>query len=175
MLLLLYRAVEHHRPDLQRPLAVRVKRQPTWVWVLRLDGVVCIAVTFVVFHLTLASLQDLDGLDRLADVILHTVSPILCVLGWLLFGPRGRTSWRVVRLSLVLPVGWLVFALVRGPLVGGYYPYPFLDVTSHGYFLVLLNAVVVAVLFLGLAAGCHLLDARLDKSVQERLTRTTSD
>jgi hypothetical protein len=152
-------------------LAVRVSRLPRWFWVLRLDGVLCIAVTFVVFHLALASLQDLDGLAKLADVLLHTASPVLCVLGWLLFGPRGRTSWPAVRLAMLFPVGWLVFALVRGPLVGDYYPYPFLDVGVHGYRRVLLNSLVVAVLFLGLATGAHLLDRRLDNSLRARGTR----
>lgn len=152
-------------------LAVRVNRLPTWLWVLRLDGVLCIAVTFVVFHVALASLQDLEGLAKLADFLLHTASPVLCVLGWLLFGPRSRTSWRTVRLAVLFPAAWLVFALVRGPLVGGYYPYPFLDVGEHGYPRVLLNSLVVAVLFLGLAAGAHLLDRRLDNSLQSRVTR----
>jgi hypothetical protein len=150
-------------------LAVRVSRPPTWFWVLRLDGVVCIAVTFVVFHVALASLQDLDGLAKLADFLLHTASPVLCVLGWFLYGPRNRTSWRTVRLAVLFPVGWLVFALVRGPLVGDYYPYPFLDVGVHGYPRVLLNSLVVAVLLLGLAAGAHLLDRRLDNGPRSRL------
>jgi hypothetical protein len=152
-------------------LALRVRRKPTWFWVLRLDGVLCIAVTFVVFHVALSDLQDLEGLARLADFLLHTASPVLCVLGWLLFGPRGRTSWRIVWLSVLFPVAWLVFALVRGPLVGDYYPYPFLDVGAHGYPTVLLNAALVAALFLGLAAGAHLLDRRLDNRLRSRLTR----
>ena len=111
---------------------------------LRLDGVVCIAVTFVVFHVALADLHDLQGLAKVADFLLHTASPLLCVIGWLVFGPRGRTSWRTVRLAAIFPVAWLVFALVRGPLVGDYYPYPFLDVGAHGYPRVLLNCAVVA-------------------------------
>lgn len=144
-------------------LAVRMSRKPTWFWVLRLDGVLCITVTFVVFHVALAGLQDLHGLAQLADFLLHTASPVLCVLGWLLFGPRRRTSWEVVRLSAVFPLAWLVFALVRGPLVGGYYPYPFLDVGVHGYPRVLTNAVLVAVFFLALATAAHLLDRRLPR------------
>jgi hypothetical protein len=152
-------------------LAVRLRRQPTWFWVLRLDGVVCIAVTFVVFHLALSSLQDLEGLARVADFLLHTASPVLCVLGWLLFGPRGRTSWRIVRLSVLFPVAWLAFALVRGPLVGGYYPYPFLDVGHLGYPRVLLNAAMVALLFLALAAGARFLDDELGTRRRIRLTR----
>ncbi len=144
-------------------LAVRLRRLPTWFWVLRLDGVICIAVTFVVFHVALASLQDLEGLAKWADFLLHTASPVLCVLGWLLFGPRRRTSWRLVGLSALFPMAWLAFALVRGPLVGGYYAYPFIDVGEHGYPRVLLNCAVVAALFLLLAAGAHLLDERLPR------------
>ena len=144
-------------------LAVRLRRLPTWFWVLRLDGVICIAVTFVVFHVALASLQDLEGLAKSADFLLHTASPVLCVLGWLLFGPRRRTSWRLVGLSALFPMAWLAFALVRGPLVGGYYAYPFIDVGDHGYPRVLLNCAVVAALFLLLAAGAHLLDERLPR------------
>jgi len=68
-------------------------------------------------------------------------------------------------------VAWLVFTLVRGPLVGDYYPYPFLDVAQHGHPTVLVNSAVVAVLFLGLAAGAHLLDRRLDDRLATRLSR----
>ena len=154
-------------------LAAGSARRPTGstFWVLRLDGVICIAVTFVVFHVALADLHDLQGLAKTADFLLHTASPLLCVIGWLVFGPRGRTSWRTVRLAAIFPVAWLVFALVRGPLVGDYYPYPFLDVGAHGYPRVLLNCAVVAALFLGLAAGAHLLDRRLDDRLATRLSR----
>jgi hypothetical protein len=103
-------------------LAAGSARRPLWFWVLRLDGVVCITVTFVVFHVALADLHDLQGLAKVADFLLHTASPLLCVIGWLVFGPRGRTSWRTVLLAAIFPVAWLVFALVRGPLVGDYYP-----------------------------------------------------
>ena len=152
-------------------LAAGGARRPEWFWVLRLDGVICIAVTFVVFHVALADLHDLQGLARLADFLLHTASPLLCVIGWLVFGPRGWTSWRTVWLAAIFPVAWLVLALVRGPLVGDYYPYPFLDVGAHGDPTVLASSAVVAVLFLGLAAGAHLLDRRLDNRLSTRLSR----
>ncbi len=142
-------------------LAVRVSRKPQWFWVLRLDGVLCIAVTFVVFHLALSDLQDLEGKARTADFLLHTASPILCVLGWLLFGPRRKTSWDVVRLAAVFPLAWLVFALTLQQLTDGFSLYPFLDVGDNGWPRVILNAAGVAVFFLGLAAAAHLLDERL--------------
>ena len=48
-------------------LAAGSARRPLWFWVLRLDGVVCIAVTFVVFHVALADLHDLQGLAKAVD------------------------------------------------------------------------------------------------------------
>jgi len=132
--------------------------------VLRLTSLVAITVTGVVYHSVLAGLVELSGWGYLADLLVHTVVPVLAVLGWVLFGPRGRTGWRVVLLSAVFPVLWLVFTLVRGPLVGGFWPYPFVDVDQLGWSQVLLNCGGVAVLFLGLAALAHLADRLLSRS-----------
>ncbi len=92
-------------------------RSSTIFRVLRLDAVLCIAVTGVVFHLALASLQELTGWDLVADTILHTLSPILAVVGWLVAGPRGQLTGRIVRLSILAPVR--VVALRPGARVAG--------------------------------------------------------
>jgi hypothetical protein len=81
-------------------------------------------VTFIVFRVALVGLQELSGAAALADFLLHFATPVLGVGGWLLFGPRGQISGRVVLLVLVFPIAWLVFTLVRGPIVD-FYPYPF--------------------------------------------------
>jgi hypothetical protein len=134
--------------------------------VLRLTALVAITVTGVVYHTVLAGLSELTGAAALADQVLHTVVPLLAVLGWAMFGPRGRTSWRVVALSVVFPLAWLTFTLVRGPLVGGFWPYPFVDVDEIGWTQALLNCGLVAVLFVGLAAAAHGLDRVLSRSSQ---------
>ncbi len=136
--------------------------------VLRLTALVAITVTGVVYHLVLAGLVDLSPAGAFANLLVHTVVPLLAVVGWLAFGPRGRTSWRVVGLSVVFPVLWLVVTLVRGGLVGGFWPYPFVDVDELGLGQVLLNCGVVAVLFVLLAAGAHGLDRLLVRSGQAR-------
>jgi hypothetical protein len=136
--------------------------QSTLFKTLRLNGVLCIAVTGIVYHLVLAGLDEPTGWAALTNFLLHTAAPVLGVLGWLLFGPRGRTDTRVVAWSIVFPLLWLVFTLVRGEIVG-FYPYPFVDVTEHGYPRVLLNCLLVAVLFLALAAGATFLDRRLHR------------
>ena len=127
---------------------------------LRLNGVLCIAVTGIVYHVALAGLDDLSGGAAVANLLLHTVTPLLGVLGWLFFGPRGQTDATVVGWSIVYPLLWLVFTLIRGEGTG-FYPYPFVDVSEHGYGRVLLNCLLVALLFLALAAGATLLDRRL--------------
>jgi len=136
--------------------------QSTLFRTLRLNGVLCIAVTGIVYHAVLAQSDDLHGWASVANLLLHTAAPILGVLGWLLFGPRGFTDRRIVTWSLVFPLAWLVFTLVRGAFVG-FYPYPFVNVDEHGYGRVLLNCLLVAVLFLALAAGATYLDRRLHR------------
>lgn len=149
-------------------LAQRRSRPSTVFRVLRLDAVICIAVTGVVFHLALASLQELTGWDALADGILHTLSPIVCVLGWLIFGPRNQLDTRIVRLAVVAPLCWLVYALLYGAVTTNryghhYYAYPFMNVEMHGYVVALLRCAIVAGLFLGLAFGALFLDQRLGR------------
>ncbi|GAA1596181.1 Pr6Pr family membrane protein [Kribbella sancticallisti] len=127
---------------------------------LRLNGVLCIAVTGIVYHLVLSGTDELSGWAVVTNLILHTLTPLLGVLGWLIFGPRRQTDWQIVGWSIVFPLLWLAFTLVRGEGTG-FYPYPFVDVADHGYGQVLLNCLLVALLFLALAAGTTLLDRRM--------------
>ena len=85
-------------------------------------------------------------------ITVHTVVPVLAVAGWALIGPRRRFSRRIAWLSLIFPVCWLAFTLIRGA-IAHWYPYPFIDVTQLGYGLTAVNCVWMALLFLGLAAG----------------------
>ncbi|GAA1680530.1 Pr6Pr family membrane protein [Kribbella yunnanensis] len=140
-------------------------RRSTLFKTLRLNGVLCIAVTGIVYHLVLAGLDSLTGWAAVANFLLHTATPVLGVLGWALFGPRGTTDLRIAAWSVVFPLLWLAFTLIRGAFVG-FYPYPFVDVNQHGYGQVLLNCLLVAVLFLALAAGATALDRRLSKTVE---------
>jgi hypothetical protein len=145
-------------------LAIRTDRTSTVFRALRLDGVLAMVVTGIVYHTVLSGLDDLDGAAAFANLVLHTITPLLALLGWLLFGPRAQTNARIVGWSVVYPVLWLVFTLVRGPLAGDFYPYPFVDVAEHGLGKVLLNCLLVAGLFLGLGAGATALDRVLKRT-----------
>ncbi|MFI6304742.1 Pr6Pr family membrane protein [Amycolatopsis thailandensis] len=133
-------------------LALGVAGRSTVFGVLRLTGLVGIIVTGVVFQVALADLYELHGWALFADTMLHKVSPLMCVAGWLLFGPRGQLSWRVLWWSLLYPLAWLAVTLVRGAIIG-FYPYPFVDPGVNGYGGVAFNCVLIGVLFIGLAAA----------------------
>ncbi len=118
--------------------------------VLRMNTIIGITVTGLVAWFILRPLQNLQGPALLADRLLHIVCPAVAVIGWILFGPRGRISIRVLWLSLVFPISWLAYTLVRGAIVD-WYPYPFIDVIKHGYASVTVNCVILAVGFIVLS------------------------
>lgn len=97
------------------------------------------------------------------SVLLHVVTPLMALLDWLSFGPRGALRWRHAALWLSYPLVYLAFALVRGALVttGTLYPYPFLDVTRSGYGLVAVNCVFLAIGFHLLGLGLVAVDRGL--------------
>jgi hypothetical protein len=143
-------------------LATEATSSALWFRVLRMIGIVGITLTFVVFQLVLRGLQDLTGEAAFADVMLHTVSPILGVAGWLLFGPRRLTDRTAIAWTIAYVLAWTAFTMIRGAIVRHgdvhFYPYPFLDAAQKGYPRVILNMIVVALVFLGLCIGARTLD-----------------
>jgi hypothetical protein len=103
--------------------------------VLRLSGLLIITVTAIVYQALLAPGIDVTGWSRLTDPILHVVTPTLTVAGWLVWGPRGWVTGRVVPLAMTIPMLWIGWMLARGAVVGTY-PYDFANVTELGYLTV---------------------------------------
>lgn len=144
-------------------VAIKPDRSSTPFKVARLTGLVAIALTGVVYHVAIAHLLELDTWDLAGDQLVHTAVPILAVVGWLAFGPRRLTSGRIARLSLIFPIAWFAFTLVRGSIVH-WYPYTFIDVTKLGYAKVLVNCLWISLLLLGLAGGATAIDGVLGRS-----------
>lgn len=133
--------------------------------VLRLDSILMITVTGIIYNVVLAGSAKLQGLEVVSNLFDHMLTPLVSVLVWLFVGPRGWISWRVIGASLILPIAWLVFALIRGAFIGAY-PYGFLDVATYGYGTVLTNVlgvVVFAVVLCLILWGIDALIARLTK------------
>jgi ABC-type Fe3+-siderophore transport system permease subunit len=113
----------------------------------------------VVYSLLLRETWDPRGGQKLADVALHDAMPVVVALFWLL-RPHGGLRWKDVWLCVILPLGYFVYALVRGAF-DGWYPYAFMDVGQFGAAVVAVNCVVMGAAFLAMAALLKILDARL--------------
>lgn len=133
----------------------------TRLWrVLRIDAVVGIAVTALVHWFFLRPLLTLHGNDYIADKLLHIVVPALALIGWLLFGPRARVGRSDLLPSAIYPALYMAWTLIHGA-ASHWYPYPFTDVTVHGYPIVLLNACGVIALLAAFAWLMQGFDRRL--------------
>lgn len=141
-------------------LAVRPDRDGRLFRVARLDALLCIAVTGIVYNTLLVGLVDLTAAGVVSNALLHVVSPLLVVVGWVLFGPRPRVDRSTIWWSAVAPLGWILYTFARGAVVG-WYPYPFLDVSQNGYVSSIVSTLLVAVVFLLLAAVAGGLDQRM--------------
>jgi len=141
-------------------LALHTERTSMVFRVFRLMGVVGITVTGIVYHVAIARLLDLDSWALVADQLLHTVVPLLAIIGWFVLGPRRLTSARVAQLTVLFPAGWLIFTLARGAAIH-WYPYHFIDVNKLGYLKASVNAAWVALLVFAIAAGASAIDNRL--------------
>lgn len=129
---------------------------------LRLASLIGITVTGLVAAVALPPSPNYTTGSLICDRLLHIVVPVLAVVGWVAFGPRGMVGRQGLLPSLAWPVAWLVCTLALGPVVG-WYPYPFLDVERIGYGSTLVNCLLVAVLFLALGALALWADRRLSR------------
>ncbi|HWV75918.1 MAG TPA: Pr6Pr family membrane protein [Isoptericola sp.] len=142
-------------------LALDPARDGRLLRVAHLDALLCIVVTGIVYNTILAgTVPGLTQAGRVSDVLLHVVSPVLAVVGWVLVGPRPRVDARTVGWSVVGPLAWIAYTFARGAVVG-WYPYPFLDAGELGLVRALVNAGLVAVVFLLLALAARWSDRRL--------------
>ncbi len=135
--------------------------------VLRLDALLMILVTFVVYQLVLAPGIDVRGWSNLTDPMLHLVTPLLTLGVWLVWGPRGWVTGRLVPAALVVPALWIAWSLGRGAVVDAY-PYGFVNVVELGYATVARNLAGVLVLSLVLASLLWAIDRALTRRARAR-------
>ncbi|GAA4960242.1 Pr6Pr family membrane protein [Actinoplanes utahensis] len=141
-------------------LAVDPERDGRLWRVIRLDAVLGIIITGLVYATVLAGAANPTGAGWWSNLGFHYVAPWWALLGWLLFGPRSRMDGRTLAWAVIWPVTWLGYTLAHGAATG-WYPYPFTDVSLWGYPAVLINLGVVVLIAILLGAVLRLLDTRL--------------
>ena len=124
--------------------------------VFRVDTVLMITVTGVVYNLLLGPNYPPQGLNQISSPIQHTVTPIITVLIFIIAGPRGWFNLKNIVAALVLPIAYVFYTLFRGAAIDKY-PYDFFDVVTYGYASVivfilgiLFASLIVAVFYWGI-------------------------
>ncbi|MFF2273800.1 Pr6Pr family membrane protein [Agromyces sp. NPDC058136] len=132
---------------------------PMWFAIVRACAVTYMAITGLVYNLLLRGLPVTGaGEDShpWTNEVMHVIGPLFLVVDWLVAPGRPRLDWRRVWLVLAFPIAWVVYTLVRGPLVFDqvravetWYPYPFLNPArqENGYLGVSFWVVVIALAF----------------------------
>lgn len=135
-------------------------------------ALLCVLVTCAVYHTVLARAFDgfpLFSIDWWGNQLVHTAVPVLTLLDYLIFDPKGRFDRRCPLLWLAAPCVYLVFTVgmarlgVLLPNSSTPYPYPFLDVWRLGWGPVVRNVCVLAAGVFLLGCGLTALDHRLGR------------
>jgi hypothetical protein len=103
-----------NRPDIQSAIALYI------------------FVVGLTYSLLLRHVWEPTGLQFVADVALHDAVPILYILYWLVFVPKGTLHWRQPVWWMIYPALYFVYAMLRGGYTGKY-AYYFIDAGSLGY------------------------------------------
>ena len=108
---------------------------------------VYILIVGIVYNAILRFLWNPEGLQKVVDELLHTVIPVLCLIFWWKYVRSQKMKWNHAYVWLIYPLLYILYILIRGA-VSGFYPYPFIDVTTLGYEKVLINSGLIAAAFL---------------------------
>ena len=119
-----------------------------------------IALVMGFYHFILAATWNPEGWFKVADVMLHYVTPCLYILWWLLFQEKGRLRLADLGWMVLPPAVWLAWAMLRGAVLSEY-PYPILEAHKLGYPAVAVNILVVLAVLIVLFAATVALDRLL--------------
>lgn len=115
---------------------------PRWLELLRGAATIYMTITGIVYNLLLSNI-DVNTPIPWINVVLHYTIPTIMVIDWLVDLPRTRVPVRTSLIWLGFPLLYLVYSLIRGPIVD-WYPYPFLDPRVSGYGTVAAMALAIA-------------------------------
>jgi len=139
--------------------------------VLLLCATTYMIVTGVVYNTLLRGIELPQGSTLgWSNEILHLVAPLWMLIDWVLSSGKRQVRFSDLWIVAIFPVVWLAYTLLRGPFTldqsrgrDWWYPYPFLDPSTHtdGYVgVAVMCAIVAATVLLGAAAMVAIARAR---------------
>ena len=95
-------------------------------------AVLYMVTTGIVYGLLLSGYTDElnTGTDWVNNVV-HRIFPLVLLADWLIDPPDVRIPFRRALVWLAFPIVYLIYSLIRGPIVD-WYPYPFLNPDNDG-------------------------------------------
>ncbi|NCU04093.1 MAG: hypothetical protein GXC73_08920 [Chitinophagaceae bacterium] len=108
---------------------------------------VYILIVGLVYNLVLRSLWQPQGLQLLADNLLHSVTPLFTIIYWFVYASAQNINWKEPVAWMLYPLFYLIYVMIRGSF-SDFYPYFFIDVSKLGYAKAFTNAVYVTLAFL---------------------------
>lgn len=140
--------------------------------------VITIAITAIIYHIALApggfqmdALQNSISNKMLANFLVHTVSPLLVLLDYILFDEKGHFKFFYPILWLIQPLNYVVYVYTYSNLGGSFYniggsrqfAYFFLDYNELGYMGVLKWLLIIILGILIISEILVILDKFLKK------------
>jgi hypothetical protein len=104
----------------------------------------------VAYNLLLRNVWQPHGFQLLADLLLHSINPLLFLGYWYLFGRDRMLKYTAIVGWAAYPIGYFIYAIGRG-LGGDNYAYPFIDLGTLGLERVLINALFISLGFAALS------------------------
>jgi hypothetical protein len=110
---------------------------------------VATSIVFVglAYHFLLRNTWNPQGLQLLADILLHYVVPALFLLHWWFNFPKGALRWTYPLIWGLYPTVYLGYVLIRGRIIESY-PYGFINPNAIGYQRTMINAVGLLLTFI---------------------------
>jgi hypothetical protein len=108
---------------------------------------VYIFIVGIIYNIILRKIWHPEGLQKLADELLHVAVPLFFILYWLLYAPKSQLEWIHAFRWLIFPAIYLVYAMTRGA-IEGFYPYPFINAYELPFGRIFMNSVGLLLVFI---------------------------
>lgn len=124
-------------------LALNPHRDSPRLRVLRIDTLMMISITGIIYAAIIAPYVTNRGWEHVSNALLHQITPIVTIIVFIIAGPRGWFTLKRIFAALIIPIVYVIYTLIRGAIIGAY-PYSFFNVAKYGYTAVLINVVAIA-------------------------------
>ena len=110
---------------------------------------VATAITFYIVTVGIANYLiygwlNLSLFERVADLLVHAVTPLITFLYWLFFVEKIQLQYSLLGYWLIFPLSYAAYTMCHGKWTQ-FYPYEFTNVQALGLYKVLLNAFALSI------------------------------